>query len=159
MNANERPSPTADPTRLADLKAIHAAARRRGLDTAGDRTAYEGLLYDITGQTSARDLDADQRAAVLRRLGVDPARAPAWRPSPKPAQVSDAQWKYIGDLCVKLQMDEQTFARRVRHITGLDTWAWLDTPTARALLAGLLHIQAAKPKTRVPARGNPRRRW
>ena len=124
-----------------------------------DDETYRTLLHDVTGQRSAKDLDAPARAAVLARLHGRAAPAGAWRPHPKPATVSDAQWKYIGDLCQQLQMDEQIFSHRVRHITGLDTWAWLDVPTARALIAGLLRIQAARPKTRVPARGNPRRRW
>lgn len=146
-----------DPHRLADLREIHAAAKRRGLDPQRHRDLYEAFLYHQVGAASARDLSPEQRAQVLRALGVDPERVRAWRPDPRPENVSEAQWKYIGDLCVQLHLDDQRFSALVRHIVGLDAWAWLDVPKARALIAGLLRIQAAKPRTRVPARGNPRR--
>jgi len=145
-------TPPSDPQRTRDLAQIHAAAKRQGLD----RESYEALLYHHTGATSAKDLDAAQRGAVLAALGLDPGAVRAWRPGAKPEQVSDKQWKYIGDLCVRLHLDESSFARLVRHITGLDNPTWLSVPTARRLLAGMIDAYGGKGK-RTPTRGNPRR--
>lgn len=144
--------------RKTDLAAIHSLAKRLGLD---DET-YRALLARETGQSSAADLDAPQRERVIAALGggsgSGSGAGPAgWRPSPCPANVSAPQWKYIGDLAKKLQLNERSFARLVKHITGLDDWRWLDVPKARALIAGMRHIQASQPQRRQPSRGNPRR--
>jgi hypothetical protein len=167
-------APAADPTRLRDLRRIHAAARARGLDPATDRSTYEAMLHLVTGQRSARDLDAGQRAAVLRHLagrggfetrpyggsprGVDAATPLApWPAVPAPASVSAAQWRYLCYLSRALHLSEAHFAALVKHIVGLDNWRWLDVPTARALITGLLKIQAAPPgRPATPRRGAPR---
>jgi hypothetical protein len=139
--------------RKAALAAIHAAAKRLGLD---DDT-YRALLRECAGVNSAADLDAAGRMIVLQRLGArlpEPARLTL----AKPVNVSDPQWKYLRDLARRLHLDDRSFVKLVRHITGLDDPAWLDVPKARALIAGLKRIEAAPANRRsVPARGNPAR--
>lgn len=148
-------SQPADPARRRDLAAIHAAARAQGLD----EDTYRGLLERETGLTSAAAMDAAQRARVLRALGGRGGDGDGWRPHPKPPLVSDGQWKYIRDLVGKLHLDEQSFARVVRHITGLERPEWLDAPRAGDLIAGMIRLRDHTPTTsrRIPARGNPRR--
>lgn len=148
------PAPT-DPVRTRDLALIHAAAKRR---FGADRATYEALVFATTGATSCKDLDAPARARVMVALGIAPGPARAWRPAPAPADVTTKQWKYIGDLAVQLHLDERSFARLVKHVTGLDAWAWLDVAGARTLITALLKIQRyGTPARRVPSRGNPRR--
>ena len=149
----------ADPQRTRDLALIHAAAKRAGLD----EDTYRLMVETVTGQASCKDLDAAGRAAVMARLGLDVAAARGGLTLPRPALVSAPQWKYIGDLCRRLQIDDRHFRALVRHMTGLDDPAWLDVPTGRAVLSGLIRMEAHAQRTggaarRVPARGNPRRR-
>lgn len=69
---------TADPTRPRDLKLIHAAARQMGWD----EDTYRAILERVTGQTSAADLTARQRARVLNefaRLGWQVKKAKSHR--------------------------------------------------------------------------------
>ena len=166
------PSPTPTrrpkPPRQRLLGLIHQRLKLLGADS--DSPRYQQALAaagaplrpqaDGTERRSAADLDEHQLAAVHAALSGGDGTGPGpWRPSPKPESVSDKQWRYVGDLVVRLHMDEQRFARFVRHETGLERWQWLDTPTCRTLIAGLLALERApSPRRRVPARGNPRRR-
>ena len=51
--------------RARELAAIHIRRKERGLD----EDAYRSLLREVAGVSSARDLDAAGRRAVLDRLG------------------------------------------------------------------------------------------
>ena len=55
--------------RARQLAAIHIRAKERGLD----EEAYRDMLREVAGVSSARDLDARGREAVLQRLGKRPA--------------------------------------------------------------------------------------
>lgn len=156
--------------RKADLAAIHAQAKRAGIDEETRRAMIWRISQGRTG--SSGELMAGERAELLRELGLPGAaqdRFPgtaAGRPGipaipghmslPKPALVSAEQWNYLCDLARKLHLDDRSFTRLVRHITGLEDPAWLDVPRARRLIAGLIRIEAAPAaRKRVPARGNP----
>jgi hypothetical protein len=166
---------TREAARKKDLAAIHAQAKKAGLDEDTRRLLIERISQGRT--RSSADLTAAERAAVLRELGgavgaaprrdgassrtslEDAASARGGPPTiPKPAHVSEPQWRYIQGLYARLHLTEPGFARLVRHITGLDNPEWLDVPRARALIAGLRKMALAPPpKRHLPARGNPGR--
>ncbi|MFQ5776338.1 MAG: phage protein GemA/Gp16 family protein, partial [Kiloniellaceae bacterium] len=57
--------------RRRELGLIHAGAKALGLD----EPAYRAMLEHLTGKTSARDLDAAERAAVIEHLRANGFRA------------------------------------------------------------------------------------
>jgi hypothetical protein len=52
----------------SQLRAIHTAARAKGLIDGNDRSAYEQMLWTVARVHSAKDLDSHGRARVLDHL-------------------------------------------------------------------------------------------
>jgi len=77
-------------TRTAQLRRIHVAAHRLGLETrpGHDRSAYEGVLLSITGQRSCKRMGRADRERVLTFLE---AEVDAQRPAPVREVVSDEE--------------------------------------------------------------------
>ncbi len=89
------PTPTRDPRRARDLRLIHAAKRQM----AWDETTYRAILERMTGKSSAADLNAKERQAVLddfARLGWKPQKVKGHRNPNANAKTADPDLALTG---------------------------------------------------------------
>lgn len=132
------PGPKSDAAR--DLAKIHIAKKDLGLDDA----TYRALLARVAGVSSARDLDATGRAAVLRELrrgGWTPKapRAVHTRPlagAPQARKIR-ALWLSLHDAGVVRDPAEAALAHYVRRHTGVEALQWLDVHQAGRVIEHL----------------------
>jgi phage gp16-like protein len=124
--------------RQRDLARIHLAKKQLGLDDE----AYRDLLRSTTGQTSAAELDARQRWAVLLAFGKlgwkglgEPSKGRPAQPEPNKAalvskieaQLAEARrpWAYAHGLA--------------KRMFGVDMVQWCDSDQLRRLVAALTY--------------------
>ena len=114
---------------------------------------YRGCLHEWTGLESCSDMTDEQLETVLRRLddildglaaksGSAPAPAPRKPQDDYPSGCSRPQWRKIRWLQKQLQWNDKNLRGYINHVTGLDHEKFLDVPTARRLIAGMVSVKA-----------------
>lgn len=149
-----------DPTRARDLKLIHAAVRQM----AWDENTYRAILERVTGKTSAADLTARQRQAVLddfARLGWKPKKAKSRRdphPSPAPEELplTGAGWgkdrllAKIGALLTEAGRGWAYADGCAKKMFGLDALRFCTADQLRRIVAALSYDQQRRAKRAGP---------
>ncbi len=137
----------ADPRRKAEIGKIKIGAKSMALDD----DAYRALLQRLTGRTSAAELSAGERAAVLdemQRLGA--FGASARRPGQRHLQKVRALWASLYNLAAIDSDAGAALDAFVRRQTGVDRAVWLRAGQAAAVIEALKAIGARHGWT-VPA--------
>ncbi|ATG73640.1 hypothetical protein AN401_07030 [Zobellella denitrificans] len=131
--------------RTRELAAIHAARR----DLALDDESYRDLLWSITGQRSAADLNARQRRAVLdqmRRLGAKqrPRKRVAQHPGRPHNLDSVAQLQKIEAQLADMRLPWSYADAIARQQCGIERVAWLKEPQHLQAVIAALHVEQKK---------------
>lgn len=127
---------TADPTSARDLKIIHAARRQM----AWDETTYRAILERVTGKTTAADLNAKERKAVLddfARLGW---KAKTRKGHRKPGTVGEDRQKLVNKIEAYLADAQRPWAyadAMAKRICKVDSVRFCDQDQLRKLVAAL----------------------
>lgn len=121
--------------RRSDLAKIHIAAKDLGLD----RETYEAVLYEVAGVTSAADLDAAGRAAVLEHF-----KSKGWQAkktgAPRRTSPSGDKWRQMAKVNALLASAgrPQKYADAMsKRMFGVDRWEWLKPPDLHKLIGAL----------------------
>jgi len=129
-----------DALRRAQLAAIHVAKKQLRLD---DDT-YRTLLANLTGHSSAAELTAPQRAAVIehfRRRGFEPA--PAKGAKAEKLQQSAilrkirACWLDLKSAGALRDSSERALRAFVKRVVKVDSPGWLTPPQANVVIEAL----------------------
>ena len=126
--------------RRAQLAAIHVAKKQLRLDDG----TYRMLLVNLTGRSSAADLTAQQRAAVIehfRSRGF--ARAPGKGAGVEKLQQSAilrkirACWLDLKSAGVLRDSSERALRAFVKHVVRVDSPGWLTPQQANVVIEAL----------------------
>lgn len=121
-----RPSAPAAPDRTRLIRAIHAAARGRGLDEDARRDVQVGAV----GKASLTDMDAGELARVLQRLNAN-------SPDRKHVGKVRALWWTLHWLGAVDQADARAIDAFVRRQTGMAALRFLDHRQAHSVVDAL----------------------
>jgi phage gp16-like protein len=130
---------TPETIRTRELAAIHASKKQLGLDD----DAYRDLLQSVTGQRSAKGLDAAQRREVLDRMkqrgGARPRSTPVGQHPGKPHNLSrEPMLQKIEALLAELKAPWSYADGIARRMFKVQRVAWLrKEDQKRAVIAAL----------------------
>jgi phage gp16-like protein len=141
---------SAEQRRKRDLAAIHASKKQLGLD---DDT-YRELLVNVTGLRSAKDLNADQRRAVLARMrqqgGNRPRSTPVGQHAGTPANLArEPMLQKIEALLVELQAPWSYADGIAARMFKIQRVAWLRKQDQRMAVIAALDAELFKRRARA----------
>ncbi|WP_435100805.1 gp16 family protein [Arhodomonas sp. AD133] len=134
-------------SRRRQLAAIHAQARRVGLDPHGDRDAYEQMLQAVAGVRSAGKLDAAGRRKVLDHLKrVGGRQRPRKADYPNRPHNIDRQpmLTKIEALLADMGLPWRYADAIAKRQTGIERVAWLRRPDHLEGVIAALHVEQEK---------------
>lgn len=109
-------------------------------------------LREQAGVDSLKHLNVESWRALVGKL----ARRSPVEVMAAPPNVTPRQWQKMMALKKELKWDDATFSRQACRIGKIGHINWLDVPTARKVIAGMVSIQGAKPKAKRQAKPRPR---
>lgn len=145
-----RPRLDADRYRKTELAKIHVAKAQM----AWTDDTYRAILHRITGKSSAADLTARERAAVLNefvRLGWNPKKAKSHR-APQRFPLTGAGWgkdrlfAKIGALLAEAGRGWAYADGCARNMFGLESLRFCDPQQLQKIIAALMYDQKRRAK-------------
>lgn len=152
------------------LSRIHIIAKR---ELAMSDDDYRFVLGLLVGKSTCLDMDETELRVVLahmielkRRCAIDETPEPAGRARDSgkrsqddeyPPGCSRPQWRKIRWLQRELRWNEQNLRGYIKHVTGLGHERFLDVPTARAVISGLVKVLEHEKKEGRRQRGGWKR--
>jgi phage gp16-like protein len=134
---------TDDPTRRADLAAIHVGKKNLRLD---DET-YRALLWTLTGRESSAELNAPQRKAVIERmraLGLQrkPLAHTVTRMNQAQAKKIVAMWIELAKKGIVRDPSDRALNHFIARVTKVSHINWLRPAEANKVIEALKAMAA-----------------
>ncbi len=133
--------------RNAELAKIHIAKKRLGLSDDD----YRGMLRELTGCESSRDLSAEERSRVIdamkqKLLGPPLGSRPSAAVEPQ-LNLIKSLWANLALYGIVRDASEKALTRFARRITKIDSLRWLSATDASKVI-GAMHSMLERGKAR-----------